>query len=153
MHFPNLFILFSLVNPNEPFTPPFQAPFSTHIVGEKPIIVSHFHFISTLNSWVFLSFLIALIFCQYYLHYAYYIHSYLFSFRYLLDSFNSFCLFGCLALVLIGNLDHLNFFCWWVEFCLLNCRRLGISYIRHCMIRTMGTSPRGQGLLVCLRGA
>ncbi|XVF84647.1 hypothetical protein PTKIN_Ptkin17bG0054200 [Pterospermum kingtungense] len=30
------------VNPNEPFTPPFQAPFSTHIVGEKPILVRDF---------------------------------------------------------------------------------------------------------------
>ncbi|XVE84759.1 hypothetical protein DITRI_Ditri17bG0038500 [Diplodiscus trichospermus] len=30
------------VNPNEPFTPPLQALFSTHIVGEKPILVRDF---------------------------------------------------------------------------------------------------------------
>ncbi|KAK6266004.1 hypothetical protein QUC31_016841 [Theobroma cacao] len=30
------------VTPNEPFTPPFQALFSTHIVGEKPILVRDF---------------------------------------------------------------------------------------------------------------
>ncbi|XWS35124.1 hypothetical protein CRYUN_Cryun21dG0099400 [Craigia yunnanensis] len=30
------------VNPNEPFTPPVQALFSTHIVGEKPILVRDF---------------------------------------------------------------------------------------------------------------
>ncbi|XWS22373.1 hypothetical protein CRYUN_Cryun29cG0028300 [Craigia yunnanensis] len=30
------------VNPNEPFTPLFQALFSTHIVGEKPILVRDF---------------------------------------------------------------------------------------------------------------